>query len=154
MKTRKHRCAYRILRWSLIGVWACLQTACLELEGGAAEVAWVVRDTKQRARNCQETEIKYVRLQVLRETDGGMHNLCEDPATDIGRCTYSCENGRGTTSFKIPQGWYYFGLTIISTNGQEMSPDQVAVPSPIYRRVLDGQILDLGVWQIVTKAEE
>jgi hypothetical protein len=137
----------------LISGWAVSAGACLELEGGAAEVAWVIRDTKQRARDCQDVDIKYVRLQVLSESDGGMLNLCEDPDTDIGRCTYTCETGRGTTSFKIPEGWYYFGLTIINHEGKEMSADQVAVPSPIYRRVLDGQILDLGVWQIVTQTE-
>ena len=143
--------ALRSAFWSIAVAAVALTSAsgCMELDGGAAEVAWVVRDSEQRARDCDEINVSYVRLQVLEESDGGLRDLCTSPDVDIGRCTFECDDRRGTTPFKIPEGWYYFGLAVLGPDLKPRSPDEIAVPAPIYRRVLDGEILDLGVWQIV-----
>lgn len=125
-------------------------TGCLELEGGAAEVAWVIRDTDQRARTCKEADIAHVRVTVLRETDAGVfEDLCG--AGEIGRCTFDCEAGDGATPFKIPAGWYYFGLEVRDGDGQRKPESEVQVPAPTRRRVLKGQMVNLGVWQVVLR---
>lgn len=130
---------------------AVLAAGCLELDGGAVEVAWVVRDTDQRARTCKEADIAHVRVTVLRETDGGVYeDLCR--AGVIGRCTFDCEAGDGTTPFKIPAGWYFFGLEVRDGDGQRKPESEVEVPAPTRRRVLRGQMVDLGVWQLVVRA--
>lgn len=124
-------------------------TGCLELDGGATEVVWVVRDTKQRARKCEEVGIKYIRLQILRSTEEGFEDLCRLTDVDVGRCTFKCENGSATMPFKIPEGWYYFGLTALTSERRVLTADEVSIPPPIYRRILHGEMLDLGVWQVV-----
>lgn len=120
----------------------------MALEGGAAELQWVVRDTTQRARKCNDVGIAYIRLSIVRSTEDGDEDLCLRPDIDVGRCTFECSVGRGDTPFKIPEGWYRFGLSVLDEERREISAEKVNIPPPIFRRVLHGEMLDLGVWQI------
>jgi len=110
-------------------------------------VNWVVRDETESAKRCDEVGISKIRIQVLQETDGGMTDLCAEGK--IGLCTFDCKDGYGATPFRIPTGWYYFGLSALSSDGTPLPPGVVSVPAPVFRRVIDGQMLDLGVWQVV-----
>lgn len=151
-------------RWSMIrrlggfcamfaSAWALAGPGCLKLDGGAVEVSWVIRDTDQRARTCKEADIAHVRVQVLRENDdGGLDDLCR--SGEVGRCTFECETGNGTTPFRIPAGWYFFALEVRNSDGQRKPLSEVQVPAPTLRRVLRGQVVDLGVWQVVVTAAD
>lgn len=126
-----------------VGMGLC---GCLEMDGGAVEVSWVIRDAHQRGQSCSQAGIHQVRVEVIQQTDGGVVNLCT--ARRIGKCTFSCKDGNGATPFRIPSGSYYFGLMPLDSEGNEMSPGLVQVPVMARRSIDDGQMLDLGVWQM------
>ncbi len=126
----------------------------MSLDGGAVEVKWVIRDTTQRARKCNDVGIGYIRLSIISGTDDGEEDLCLSPDIDVGRCTFDCTVGNGDVPFKIPEGWYHFGLTALDNERRVISPEKISIPPPIHRRVLHGEILDLGVWQITANLSE
>ena len=124
-----------------------LVQACLEIKGGSAEVSWVLRDSDEKAVTCDEAGISKIRFVVLDGEGADATDLCD--TGQIGRCVFDCKEGHGTTPFRIPEGSYYFGLEAMDKDGHPLGPDQIALPSPVLRRVLFNQVLDLGVWQLV-----
>ncbi len=150
-------------------------SGCVEIEGGAVEVAWVLRDTRQRSAPCDAEGLKIleieridrVRLQIRRiSPDGGVsEDLCA--AGVVTGCEWSCSNRGGTTPFNIPvpdanpddgedseTRDYVFNLVPLSVDGTPIDPSIVAVPSPVRRTVARGDLADLGLWMIVVPAKE
>ena len=126
-------------------------TGCLEVGGGAVEVGWVVRDSEESARNCADLGITDIRVTVVPADTEDASDLCSTGA--IGRCTFSCNAGYGITPFKIPPGDYYFGLVPLDANRRPLGPDRCSLPAPVRRNVAQGQLLELGVWQVVVAQE-
>lgn len=123
--------------------------ACLKVEGGSAEVSWVLRNTDEKAVTCSEAGIAKVRFVVLEGEGQDATDLCDTGR--IGRCVFDCKDGHGTTPFRIPPGHYYFGLEAIDTNGRPLGPSRIALPAPVERRIIESQVMDLGVWQLVVE---
>ncbi len=153
MITPTHKRSVETLLCCLLFVF-CGSSSCLETKGGAVEIQWVIRDTNQRARECNQVGISHIRISIVRSTEDGTVDLCKDPETDVGRCTFDCDVGSGTTPFKIPEGWYHFGLVALDEDGTVIPPNRISIPAPIFRRVLYGEILDLGVWQITANTPD
>jgi hypothetical protein len=128
-------------------------TGCLQIEGGAVEVAWVLRHSDNTAGKCDDSHlpsqyrIDRIRLRVTPEDDLGM-DLCAS-ADPPGTCEFSCEDGGGTTRFDIPEGTYYFDLVPLTADGSVIPASVVAVPAPLRRTIVEGDITDLGIWQLV-----
>ena len=141
-----------LVTWMVIvamaaGIWGCLQ-----IEGGSAEVSWVLRNSDEKAVSCKEAGIAKIRFVVLEGEGQDATDLCD--TGQIGRCVFDCKDGHGTTPFRIPPGHYFFGLEAMDATGMPLSPDKVSLPAPVLRRVLENQVLDLGVWQIVLEKNQ
>ena len=153
MKTHTKKSAIEALIFCVFFIFLAT-SGCMDMKGGAVELQWVVRDTNQRARECAEVGISHIRISIVQSTEDETIDLCKDPETDVGRCTFKCDVGNGTTPFKIPEGWYHFGLVALDEDGMVIPANLISIPSPIFRRVLYGEILDLGVWQITVNASD
>ena len=128
---------------------------CLEIDGGAVEVAWVLRYSNQTAAECTSTDspvdIHRIRLKVM-PADEPDRDLCAEGALD--GCEFGCGDTGGTTPFNIPAGTYFFGLQPLTADGSPISPSVVAVPAPIRRSIITGDLTDLGIWQMVIFIDE
>ncbi len=141
-------CTIAVLLLSGIGLGGCPQ-----IEGGAVEVAWMVQRADGHSAECKDVwlagnqKIDRIRLRVTPEDDPGL-DLCagvEPPSI----CEFSCEGGGGATDFDIPEGVYFFDLVPLTADGPVTSPSVVAVPAPLRRSIVEGDITDLGIWQMV-----
>jgi hypothetical protein len=135
---------------------ACLAAAlgasagCVDISGGAVEIAWVIRGTDQKAAECGDAnpDIAELRLSVVPVANDAT-DLCAAGA--VKGCHFDCsgDNGSGITAFAVPAGDYYLGLVAVSADGTDLPPERVAVPPPLPRTIQRGEVSDLGVWQVV-----
>lgn len=162
------------VRFALPAWWALVATGCLQIDGGAVEVGWVLRDTHQERVTCDAptlraagVRIDRIRVQVrLLAADGTSgDDLCASGA--IRGCEFRCDDGGGATPFSIPvpdpdpgdgisvqSREYLFSLLPLSQDGTPIGPELVAVPPPVRRVVRRGDLTDLGIWELVVPAEE
>jgi len=128
-------------------------TGCPKIEGGAVEVAWVVRHSDNTAGKCDDSRlpsqyrIDRIRLKVTPEEDSTL-DLCAG-ATPPSVCEFACEDGGGASAFDIPAGTYYFDLVPVTADGSVIPASVVALPAPLRRTIVEGDIADLGIWQLV-----
>lgn len=128
-------------------------TGCPNIEGGAVEVAWVLRHSDNTAGQCDDSRlpsqyrIDRIRLKVTPEDDPGM-DLCASAAPP-SVCEFSCKDGGGTSAFDIPEGTYFFDLVPITADGSVIPASVLALPAPLRRTIVEGDIADLGIWQLV-----
>lgn len=146
-----------VLTSALVATGAGL-SGCTKIEGGAVEVAWVLRRSDNTAADCDDSRlpsqyhIDRIRLRVIPEDDPGM-DLCAsvDP---LSTCEFACKAGVGTSAFDIPDGVYFFDLVPITQDGSVIPSSVVALPAPLRRNIRDGDITDLGIWQVVILTHE
>ncbi|MFH2009368.1 MAG: hypothetical protein ABI333_22445 [bacterium] len=121
---------------------------CLDIDGGAVEVAWVIRTSDQKAADCQDNvpPIHRIRLKVA-PVDEPDRDLCAEGL--IGECDFECGLGGGTTPFNIPEGAYFFGIQPLTADGSPILSSDIAVSSSIRRSIVTGDLTDLGIWQLV-----
>lgn len=142
------------LRAPLLGLMLLLSTsalgACLQIDGGAVEVAWVVRLSDQTKGDCNDPSlsepIDRLRL-VIKNAHDPTVDLCE--TGEISGCEFDCELGSGVTPFNIPEGSYLLGLQPLSADGSPIPTDEVVVPPLVERDITTGDLADLGLWQVV-----
>lgn len=133
-------------------------SGCTKIEGGAVEVAWVLRRSNNTAADCDDSRlpseyhIDRIRLRVVPEDDPGM-DLCAS-VNPLSTCEFNCEDGVGASAFDIPDGVYYFDLVPITADGSVIPSSVVAVPAPLRRTIREGDISDLGIWQVVILTNE
>jgi hypothetical protein len=102
---------------SLVGLATLFPTGCVEIHGGAIEVAWVIFDPGGRAiRDCACTEppISQVRLDLASTTDGS------NPCASASSCRFTCTHQTGSTPFEIPPGEYTMSLTALGADGSAL----------------------------------
>jgi hypothetical protein len=129
---------------------AALLAACLEIDGGAVEVAWVLRSYDEKALRCREAEPPIARIRLVVTPFGSPdEDLCA--AGTLVQCAFECEGGVGTSAFDIPPGDYLFSLQAETEDGSPLGPGEVVVPAPLLRSIVRGEITDLGVWQVVAQ---
>lgn len=150
---------------ALVGL-LCL-CGCLEIEGGAVEVAWVVRDSRQRAAKCDSESLRLLglsiakirlRIQPVLQSGEAGDDLCAAGA--VRGCEFQCKALGGTTPFSVPvpdgedSVDYFFSLLPLTGDGSPISPGIVEVPPPMRRTVTVGDLTDLGLWMILVPAKE
>ncbi len=132
-------------------------SACDRQDGGAVEIAWVIRGTDQRAYACNASElgtntIETVRL-TIRPLNQPDQDLCENGS--VTNCEFRCDSDRagdtlrGVTSFSIPEGTYHIGIQLLNPLDQVIGPHLIQVPEPTRKTVEKGNLTFLGVWQVV-----
>jgi hypothetical protein len=134
-------------------VCAVSAAACIQVEGGAVELSWVVQSRSGAAITdcgCAEPAIETVRL-VLVGVGGGVagHRPCDGTA----QCDFSCHRQTGSTRFDIRETGtseaYEISVVALDSNGVEIPDDQVMSPAPILRGVVKGQVTETEAFQLV-----
>lgn len=129
--------------------------ACVEINGGAVELSWTLRDFDGDKTDCGPARIGSIR--ICWQGIVGDAGLPEDPdcvavATEAGfreqYREFDCLASRGVTRFEIPAGRTALFVEPICESG---TPPQgpYQVPPPIVRVVEDGQVVTLNQLLIV-----
>jgi len=101
---------------------------CVQIEGGAVELRWAIRDQDGRTRSCERTEIDTVTL------------VGEDEQGEPSAFVFDCDEGHGTTHFGLAEGSYLFRIEPGGPGAKG-----VTVPNPIVADVHEGDVTDLQV---------
>ncbi len=135
--------------------------ACEKQDGGAVEIAWVIRGTDFHAYACNAPElgsdaIRTVRLSI-RPVSTPDRDYCSDGTLD--NCDFTCDSNRagdtlrGVTAFTIPEGSCHIGVSLLNAQGAVIPGYRVQVPEPMRKTIAKGNLTFLGVWQFVINLE-
>lgn len=134
-----------------------LLTSCEPNDGGAVEIAWVIRGSDFRAYACNSdilgnSPIHTVRL-FIRPVENPDVDYCANKT--VRNCEFPCNSSRagdtlrGVTSFTIPEGACQIGVTLLDPQGNIIPESRIQVPAPIQKNIEKGNLSFLGVWQFV-----
>jgi hypothetical protein len=127
-------------------------SACVEVNGGAVEVSWVVRSPAGGGItdcSCAQPAITTVRL-VLRGVGGAIHDAT--PCAGRAQCDFPCQRQTGATPFDIRAtlpGERYEVSVVAVAGGAELP--EVTAPAPILREVVTGQPTEVEAFQLVAE---
>lgn len=126
---------------------AVIAVACIEVNGGAAELSWTLRDFDGKPISgddppCTITRIEQIRLNWKAVTDAADTTLVPDDSA-----VFQCGDNRGVTEFIIPAGKQMLWIEPICRN--EIMARQYEVPPPIVRTVEEGTVTTLDALLIV-----
>jgi hypothetical protein len=142
-------------RLLVILIAAAAAGGCVEIDGGAVELSWTLRDSDGKQNDCQSARIDQIRIcwspladdastsgtlscQVARE-DGGIERLYR---------AFDCEQNRGVTRFEVPPGPNALFVSPLCVGAQEPT-GPFNVPAPIVRTVVKGEVVTLDQILIV-----
>ena len=130
-----------------------LSAACVEIDGGAVEISWVIRSETGSAITdcgCASPSIATVRLKLT-----GVGGTIEDyqPCAGNAHCDFPCGRQTGSTPFNIKETHgderYQVSIAAVGTDGTELL--QVMTPAPILREVVRGQPTEVASMQLVAE---
>ena len=141
---------------------ACLSAACVEIDGGAVEISWVIRSEAGSAITdcgCADPEIAQVRLH-LEGVDAAGNPIVDAAGNPIpgtrpcdgqAQCDFPCARQTGSTPFNIRETHgderYRVSLMAVGADGVDLL--QVMRPAPILREVARGQPTEVESMQLV-----
>ena len=126
---------------TLSGCWI---SACIEIDGGAAEVSWSLRSQEgESVDSCRGALIHDVRL-CWEAVDEGSVLGSGGPCRSQHRRSFPCEESSGITAFNLEPGQTAFWIEPICDDGAPADAGTYQVPPPIVRNVEDGQIVSLN----------
>lgn len=121
--------------------------ACVQIDGGAVEVAWTVFAEDGRGTindcACADPGIAFVQLRLAGPPDNPAQ---ADPCENVAACRFSCGRDMGATPFIIPPGAYLVSIQPQLPDGT-VSPTAM-VPDPILSQVVKGVPAELGALEI------
>ncbi len=139
----------------------CLAPGCLQIDGGAIELSWVVYcaaghtpGSSTSSCSCcdRASRLASVQLVVTPLGDGGAGDVC----TGQSSCRFSAGRQSGNTAFFVPPGDYDISVLPLDASGAVLggaaclpSGDAGAepcwqTPAPLRRTVIKGEIVSLG----------
>ena len=133
---------------------ACLLAACVEIDGGAVEISWVIRSEAGSAITdcgCASPSIAKVRLGCC-IGDRGRASTAPHPVPEQAQCDFPCARQTGSTPFNIPETHgteRYAGLRRGAWEPTAASCSEVMTPAPILREVVRGQPTEVESMQLV-----
>jgi len=137
---------------------ACLLTTCVEINGGAVEVSWVIRSRAGSAITdcgCADPAIAKVRLVLVGRGEPGTPIDGATPCAGQAQCDFACSRQTGSTAFNIQETHgaerYEVSVVAVGTDGSELSQEQVRTPALILREVVRGQPTEVESMQLVAK---
>lgn len=133
-----------------IGLLTSTTPACVEVNGGAAELSWSLRTFEGVQNDCALSGIDMVRL-CWRSMDGELDAGTSVPLACIPEQSmdFSCESNRGVTDFAIASGWQIFWVVPVCTDGNVPAENTYEVPPPLVRKVEPGSVVTLKSQLIV-----
>ena len=98
----------------------CLLTTCVEINGGAVEVSWVIRSRAGSAITdcgCASPSIATVRLRLVR-VGGALAG--DTPCANQAQCDFPCPRQTGSTPFNIPetQGTEKYEVSVVAVGAR------------------------------------
>jgi len=129
--------------WCKSAAWAasvaCLAIgACVDINGGAVELSWSLRQQDGSGITCAEAQVARIQLCYTPEGGGGVADCSNEwPCTDV----------RGTTDFDVPPGRY--ALSIVPVCAQPGQTISAVVPPPIVRDVTLGDVVQMNALLVV-----
>lgn len=123
----------------------------MEIDGGAVEFSWAVRDFSGESTDCITAKIDTVTLCWRDTAITDQLDCVSDDSRD-----FVCDREQGATAFEVPPGertlWIEVGC---STSGTRADPAGYEVPAPIVRTVTSGDIVTLNSLLVVaSKTQE
>jgi hypothetical protein len=133
---------------------ACLLPACVEINGGAVEISWVIRSGTGSAITdcgCADPAIAKVRLVLKGVGASGTAIAGATPCAGQAQCDFNCSRQTGATQFNIQETQgaerYEVSVVAVGIDGNELP--QVMTPAPILREVVRGQPTEVESMQLV-----
>lgn len=121
---------------------------CVDIDGGAVEIAWAVFTKDGRAITdcaCADPPIPYVRLNLASDPGGAIQ-----PCAGLAACRLACNRKIGATPFIIPPGRYLMSLVAVGADGADLAEGAVESPAPQSRAVVRGQPTELEAYMLRT----
>ncbi len=113
---------------------------CVQVEGGAVELSWSIRDFNDEKVECNDARIQDIRICWQATPDENTEIEC--------RLSHSfpCLASRGVSEFEVDEGiTAFFVQPRCSVGGQELVPvGDYSVPPPIEREVSKGKVVTLN----------
>lgn len=115
---------------------------CTEATGGAVELSWALRSTRDREINdCVADSISRIRLWWATENSQRY-------------TAFPCEANHGVTAFDLPVGEVLLYVTPECTDGNSANPDHFVTAPPIVREVAIGEAVTLDAVLLVVKVDD
>lgn len=139
----------RVSRCLAVIAIACAAAGCVEIEGGAVELSWTLRDFDGGPNECEPARIDRIRLCWTPLMDGGPGTdpECQAVVTDGGVeqrfRSFECDQYRGVTRFEVPPGPTALFVAPLCLGGAEPT-GRLQVPPPIVRTVIEGEVVTLN----------
>jgi hypothetical protein len=136
---------------ALLALLALASGGCVDIDGGAVEVSWVVRSTSGSAItscSCADPPIDKVRLVLVpRGPSIEGNNPCESPA----QCDFPCQRQTGSTAFNIKptQAGESYEISVVAVGVDGNVLEGVMTPAPVLRSVVNGQPTEVDAFQLV-----
>jgi hypothetical protein len=114
--------------------------SCVQINGGAVEVSWVVHANGRAITDCtcSDPEIASVRIDIVGH--GGAIDKTT-PCAGQPQCVFPCQRQTGATQFNIPEthGDELYAISVVAVDKYGADLPQVTTPAPILRTVVNGQ---------------
>jgi hypothetical protein len=128
----------------------CLPVAaCVDIDGGAAELSWSLFDRSGDSVSCGEADVDEVRLCWEPFDEVAPTMACADGA----QIAFACQEEHGATRFDLATGPTAFWVEPICEDGEPAAPATFDVPAPIVREVIEGRVVNLSSIAIVVNAD-
>jgi hypothetical protein len=117
-----------------------LAGSCVQINGGAVEVSWVVHANGRAITDCSCSfpQIASVRIDLVGK--GGAIEGTK-PCEGQAKCQFACQRQTGATPFDIPETHgdeaYAISVVAVGPDGHDL-PD-IQAPAPILRTIVRGQ---------------
>ncbi len=134
-------------RPALVLVFAGMALSCVDVRGGAVEFSWTIRTEDGGSCNCARADIDRIELTATPCDTLAGDGTCVGSPQHRNTWTWSCSESHGTTHFDIPEGRWGFEIEAFTLNGLAA---QAAVPPPIVRDVVSGEVAMLDALLITT----
>lgn len=134
-----------------MAVAASVIPACVQINGGAVEISWLVVQSGTGGAitdcSCADPPIAKVRL-VLVGKGGSIDGAT--PCAGQAQCDFPCQNQTGATAFNIPPtgngASYQATLVAVGADGAEL-PD-ILTPAQTMLQVVEGQPTEVGAFAL------
>ena len=123
--------------------------SCVQIDGGAVEVSWVVHANGRAITDCtcSSPEIAGVRLNVV-----GKYGAIEGttPCAGQAQCVFPCQRQTGATPFDIPEthGDEMYAISVVAVDKDGIDLLTVRTPAPILRTVVNSQPTEVEAFLI------
>lgn len=131
-----------------------LGSACIEIDGGAAELSWSLRSQEGASiEACADVRIRDVRLCWEPLADGSVLGGGEECRSSQSR-DFPCGESSGITAFNLDPGPTAFWVEPVCLDGESAGAGTYQVPPPIVRNVEEGQIVSLNSLLLVVNPSD